>query len=86
MSTTQTSATQPVTEQPASDHYGIFQVATSMMQFVTPEISIDNTDTQGHLRDAGVFARLHDRFLLPDNYTVRNVFYEHLRGIWDIPD
>jgi hypothetical protein len=84
MNTTDTSITQSVTEQPEGNHCGIFQVNTSMMLLRMPEISIDNVDTQGHLRDTGVFARLHDRFLFPDNYIVRNVFYEHLRGLWDV--
>jgi hypothetical protein len=80
MSTTDTSTT----EQPEYNHCGIFQVAATAMQHLMPEISIDNTDTQGHLRDTDVFTRLHDRFLLPDGYTVRNIFYEHLRGVWNV--
>lgn len=84
MNTTETSITQPATAQSGSEHYGVFQVSTEGMHRLMPEISIDNTDTQGHLRDTGVFARLHDRFLLPDSYIVRNVFYEHLRGIWNV--
>lgn len=80
MTTTET----PTTEQPEGNYCGILQVDTKVMQHLMPEISIDNIDTQGHLRDSGVFTSLHDRFLLPNSYKVRNVFYEHLRDIWNV--
>ncbi len=45
-------------------------------------IPVDAADTQGYLRDTGVFNRIKEALLLPPSYTVLNLFTGPLRRTW----
>lgn len=80
MNTTETSITQPATKQPENSHRGVIRIA----DHVVLELAIDRTDTQGDLRDQGVFKHLHAKLLLPENYAIIAIFYEYSRRMWNI--
>jgi len=46
--------------------------------------TIDATDTQGVLRDKGVFTEVQKRLLLPESYQVHYIFYEWMLRQWSI--
>ncbi|HVB73112.1 MAG TPA: hypothetical protein VNE38_06100 [Ktedonobacteraceae bacterium] len=50
-------------------HIGVIAISDTII-FHTLGISFDLIDTQGHLRDTGVFARIKETLLLPESYTV----------------
>lgn len=68
---------------PQRDRCGIIRV--SEMDQLIPEISIEDTDTQGMLRNKGVFKGLHDRLLLPESYTIHAIYrYPYQLRTWSI--
>ena len=64
------------------EHLGIIRVSPRLME--EWGISLRSCDTQGMLEDAGRFEHLHQRLLLPASYTVRAVFFNLSRHVWDI--
>lgn len=71
------------TERPF-DHRGVLFIRADMLTQLAPEITLDTTNTQGQLRDTGVFARLRERLLLPDSYTLVAVFAQNFGREWAI--
>ena len=67
---------------PASEHRGVMFVTD--LPRIFPEITIEATDTQGHLRDTGVFETLRNRLLLPESYTIRGIFMYSNKREWAI--
>src|SRR5260221_14390906 len=61
---------------------GIIRVATAALAPL--DITIEHTDTQGRLRETGVFAQLHERLLLPASYSILAVYFTPWKRIWDI--
>lgn len=45
---------------------------------------LDETNTQGMLRDNGTFAELRKRLLLPESYTVFAAMQQHFGHVWHI--
>ncbi len=67
----------------SEEHVGIIRIADGLLREVIGDtLTIDATDTQGTLRDKGVFAEVRKRLLLPETYTVHNIFYEWMRRTW----
>ncbi len=62
-------------------HLGIIRVSATALDEL---VSIDQTDTQGKLRDTGIFAQLHEKMLLPASYSVFGMFYRPLQHSWEI--
>src|SRR5260221_8290042 len=67
------------------EHIGIIRVADGLLrEMLGDTLKIDATDTQGTLRDKGIFAEVHKRLLLSETYTIHNIFYEWIRRSWSI--
>lgn len=76
-----------------SNHRGVMLISDVVLREIAPEVSIDGCDTFGRLRDQGIFARLRERLLLPESYTIRGIFAQHFGQEWgvliespDLPD
>lgn len=69
---------------PLSDHRGVLSITARQIGELVPEITLDNVEVTGHLRDTGTFARLKERLLLPENYTVVGVFMQRFGQEWAI--
>ncbi len=66
-------------------HGGIIRVTDSFLnELLSGVFKIDNTDTQGSLRDRGVFAEVHKRLLLPDTYIIHGIYRNWLRRYWEV--
>ena len=64
-------------------HGGYIRVSYPL--FDTLGISLRNCDTQGMLEDNGVFADVHKKLLLPENYQIRHIFFRWPEyGVWQI--
>jgi hypothetical protein len=64
---------------------GIIRIDRKIWHEILDDVlKVDSTDTQGVLRDKGAFAEVHKRLLLPETYTVHNIFYEWLPRTWNI--
>jgi hypothetical protein len=63
-----------MTQQNEPMHIGIIKVSRRGFDSVDSELSnilnIDNVDTQGTLRDNGVFSRMHQVLMLPESYRI----------------
>lgn len=63
-----------MTQQNGVEHIGIIKVSRRAFDNVDSELSnilnIDNVDTQGKLRDTGVFSRMHQVLMLPEHYKI----------------
>jgi len=67
----------------SEEHGGIIRITDGLLRELPGDtLSIDATDTQGTLRDKGVFAEARKRLLLPETYIVHNMFYEWMRRTW----
>jgi len=65
------------------EHGGIIRISGDWWREVFGDtLKVDATDTQGVLRDKGVFAEVRKRLLLPETYIVHNIFYEWIRRTW----
>jgi hypothetical protein len=47
-------------------------------------LNVEDTDTQGILRDKGVFAAIHQRLHLPTSYTILGIYFRMMQRVWDI--
>jgi hypothetical protein len=66
-------------------HGGVIHVdKKSWHEMFADVLTVDSTDIQGVLRDKGVFAEVRKRLLLPETYTVHNIFYEWLPRTWSV--
>ncbi len=64
---------------------GIIRVTDKVLdELLSGVLKIDNTDTQGSLRDRGVFAEVHKRLLLPDTYIIHGIYRNWLRRYWEV--
>ena len=74
------------TETQEEVHGGVILISGLMLhQHLLPDtLHIEDTDTQGMLRDKGVFAALHDKLMLPSSFTIQGVYYQALHRIWQV--
>src|SRR5260221_12964758 len=63
-------------------HAGVIHISDNLVREIG--ISVDAADTQGILRDKGIFAEAHKRLLLPETYIVHNLFYEWRYRVWSV--
>lgn len=84
LGTTQQQETQNSASAPLSNRCGIISLLDTQLRELMPEISIDDTDTQGMLRKRGVFQTLHDQLLLSPHCTIRCIFIQPLAKVWRI--
>src|SRR5260221_12474218 len=68
--------------QPKEDRIGIIRVSAAALAAL--DITIEHTDTQGKLRETGVFKQLHERLLLPASYSILAGYFTPWKRIWDI--
>lgn len=88
------SMTEHPRQEPKTDHCGIIRVTDMVIRSLLPEdLSIDDCDTQGYLRNRGIFETVRKALLLPDSYTICYMFYELIGLRWaflvespDLPD
>lgn len=56
------------------EHIGVIKVSRRAFDNVDSELynilNINNVDTQGRLRDTGVFSRMHQVLMLPESYKI----------------
>ena len=56
------------------EHIGVIKVSRRAFDNVDSELydilNIDNVDTQGSLRDTGIFSRMHQVLMLPEHYKI----------------
>lgn len=69
---------------PTSHRCGVIRVDDESMHEFLPEISIEDCDTNRQLRARGAFALIKERLLLPESYTVRCMWAEHVGYTWAI--
>lgn len=62
-------------------HMGMIEVHHRDMQDL---LDFDQCDTQGRLRDEGVFDRIHERLDLPASFVIRAIFHQVLYPKWSI--
>lgn len=84
MKTTETRQQEEWCTRPKSDRCGAIHITDKLMQHIAPDISIDYCDTQGRLRNRGVFKALHERLLLPESYIIHGIFSKDMGRIWTI--
>ncbi len=63
-------------------HAGVIHISDNLVREMG--ISVDAADTQGILRDKGIFAEVHKRLLLPQTYIMHNLFYEWRYRVWSV--
>jgi hypothetical protein len=72
------------TETHKEERCGIIRVASEILSQLVPEITTDLCDTQGKLREQGLFQKAHEKLLLPASYTVLGIFTERYGRGWAI--
>src|SRR5260221_6804804 len=63
-------------------HAGVIHISDNLVREIG--ISVDAADTQGILRDKGIFAEVLTHLLLPETYIVHNLFYEWRYRVWRV--
>src|SRR5260221_1511063 len=63
-------------------HAGVIHISDNLVREIG--ISVDAADTQGILRDKGIFAEVLTHLLLPETYIVHNLFYEWRYRVWSV--
>jgi len=64
---------------------GIISISFSVIQYLDiPQLALDCCDTQGQLRERGVFEALKQRLFLPASYTIDAIFCDALHRVWKV--
>ena len=63
---------------------GVIRLSWRLAQHLLPEVKIDDTTTQGYLRECGIFDQLHKRLLFPESYVICGIYFEWMRQCWNI--
>jgi hypothetical protein len=67
----------------SEEHMGIIRIADGLWREMFGDtLKMDAIDMPGVQRDKGTFTEVRKRLLLPETYTVQNIFYEPLRRSW----
>lgn len=72
------------TEPRKEERCGIIRITAEAMTYLVPEITINLCDTQGKMREQGLFEKVHEKLLLPASYTVLGIFTERYGRGWAI--
>lgn len=62
--------------------YGIIRMSRTLTRNIAPLAQVKLTDTQGYLKDAGVFEQVKQNLHLPDDYSILGIYIEPCRFTW----
>lgn len=64
--------------------YGVVRLSFKLGTYIMPEARIEDTTTQGTLRDSGFFFQVHERLMLPESYEILGIYLEFYKLCWAI--
>ncbi|SRR5260221_538656 len=74
-----------MSEERQEEHGGVIRISREVLDLLLNDtLKIDDCDTQGSLRERGVFAEIRKRLLLPENYIIHGVYWKWMPRYWEV--